>query len=151
MSELTIELDRLIQQAALDGALTQDAVAQFHAVFTKCDAQTDRIDELEKANANVKEERHKLSIDLGIAQGLVNLAAEAQVALIERESKCLKLELSAKYQEMRVEDHKEMFTTVFRNSVLRKEVLGQNENYTEVSGASHSSYPTKETVEEEEK
>ena len=33
MSELTIELDKLIQKAALDGALTQKAVDMFHSVL----------------------------------------------------------------------------------------------------------------------
>ena len=33
MSDLTIELDKLIQQAALDGALTQKAVDMFHTVL----------------------------------------------------------------------------------------------------------------------
>jgi len=125
MSELTIELDRLIQKAALDGALTQDAVAQFHAVFTKCDAQTDKIKELGESIVSIRKEADDLASQLSISQGLNKIAAEMEASIINREQKMTELELTAKNEKQRVEDHQNMFGLVFRNAVLRNSVLGQ--------------------------
>jgi hypothetical protein len=71
---------------------------------------------------------------------------------MDREGKCTELEIRKECADLRVTDHKEMFTTVFRNSVLRKEVMspvsaGPIDQY----GTKQSDvYPSKDTVEEEE-
>jgi hypothetical protein len=152
MSELTEQLDKIIQQAALDGALTQKAVDQFHSVLTQNTALETKVASLEI----VVEERAKrisgLEIDIGLAKTLVEVAGKAEIEMMEREKKMTELELRAEYQLVRVNDHKEMFTTVFRNSVLRKEVM------TPVTPApmdqgmrGTDGYPQRDTVEEEEK
>jgi len=151
MSELTIELDRLIQKAAIDGALTQKAVDMFHTVLTenedlKKQLETD-VDKI-KADALMIDQ---LKTDLRIAQGLNKVAAEMEASLINREKEMTRLELLAEYSAIRVTDHKEMFTTVFRNSVLRKEVMTPLPGLkADQYGTSHSPYAQKDSVEEKE-
>lgn len=123
MSELTTELDRLIQKAALDGALTEDAVAQFHDILAenegfKTQLETD-VDKI-KADALMID---SLKTDLRIAQGLNKVAAEMEASLINREQKMTVLEMQAKYELTRVEDHKEMVKLIFRNLEVRRNVF----------------------------
>lgn len=152
MSELTTELDRLIQKAALDGALTQKAVDMFHSVLKENEDLRDKCVKLEQTQTRMEKEKKELNIDLSMAQGLNKIAAEREVSLIEREQKITVLEMQAKYELVRVEDHKEMFTTVFRNSVLRKEVMTPLPGLkADQYGTSHSPYAQKDSVEEEEK
>lgn len=152
MTDLTDQLDRLIQKAALDGALTKDAVDQFHALVTQCDSQADELRKTNKINTDLIDSRDKIRIELDIAKKLNQLAAEAEVALIEREKFITTLTLNAEHQKQRVADHISMFQTVFRNSVLRKEVLTPVEAARMDQGMSgQGGYVEHGTVEEEEK
>jgi len=152
MSELTIELDKLIQKAALDGALTQKAVDMFHSVLKENEELSKQLEtDVDKIKADALM-IDSLKTDLRIAQGLNKVAAEMEASLINREQKITVLEMQAKYELVRVEDHKEMFTTVFRNSVLRKEVMTPLPGLkADQYGTSHSPYVQKDSVTEEEK
>lgn len=152
MTDLTDQLDKLIRKAALDGALTESAVDQFHSLVKQCDSQAEELRSLNKLNTELKDKRDKLTTELHLSQTLNKVAAEAEIAMIEREKHITRLELTAELESKRVQDHKEMFTTVFRNSVLRKEVM------TPVAPAPMDQgmrgtpeYPSRDTVEEEEK
>ena len=151
MSELTEQLDKIIQQAALDGTLTQKAVDQFHSIITQNAALETKVASLEVV---VEERRKKISgleIDVALSKTLVEVAAKAEVEMIEREKKMTELELRAEYQLVRVNDHKEMFKTVFRNSVLRKEVMTPTHpSAPDQYGTRQEGYPNKDTVESEE-
>ena len=149
MSELTDTLEKIIQQAALDGAMTEDAVAQFHTLVTERNALKDANIEWEESDKKLTKERDKIAEQRDNMQKQILLNAEREDTLTEREKAICRLECKAEHMEERVKDHKEMFTTVFRNSVLRKEVMTPNESHTEASGASHNSFFTKETLEEE--
>ena len=152
MTDLTDQLDKIIQKAALDGALTSDAVAQFHSLVKQCESQAEELRSLNKLNAELKDKREKLTGQLEIAKKLNQLAAEAEVAMIEREKQITTLELTAVHMKQRVTDHINMFTTVFRNSVLRREVMTPIEATRMDQGMSgQSGYASKDTVEEEEK
>ena len=150
MTELTDKLEKVIQQAALDGALTEDAVAQFHTLVKERDALKDANVEWEENDKKRKKEVQTLLAELDMAKALNKVAAEAEMAMIEREQKITTLELKAEHMEERVKDHKEMFTTVFRNSVIRREVMTPAGSHTESSGASHQTYSEKNTVDEKE-
>ena len=151
MSELTEQLDKIIQQAALDGALTQKAVDQFHSILNE---NKDLVHDIEKQNKDLGEAQKrisKLEIDLGMAQTLNKVAAEAEIEMIEREKKMTSLELTAEHEQRRVKDHINMFTIVFRNSVLRKEVMTPTHpSAPDQYGTRQEGYPNKDTVEEEE-
>jgi len=150
MSELTEQLDKIIQQAALDGALTQKAVDQFHSIITQNAALETKVASLEI----VVEERRKrisgLEIDVGISKTLVDLAAKAEIEMIEREKNITTLELTAEHEKQRVKDHINMFTVVFRNSVLRKEVMTPVTAAFDQYNNRQDGFPAKDTVEEEE-
>ncbi len=152
MTDLTDQLDKIIQKAALDGALTKEAVDQFHSLVKQCDAQAEELRSQEKVNTKLIDERDKLKVDLGMAQTLNKVAAEAEIAMIEREKFITKLELTATHEKQRVADHINMFTTVFRNSVLRREVmtpLAPTKMDQGISG--QPGYAQRDTVESEEK
>ncbi len=152
MSELTTELDRLIQKAALDGALTQKAVDMFHSVLKENEDLRDKCVKLEQTQKRMEGENKELTTQRNNMQQQILLNAEREGALEERETKITVLEMQAKYELVRVEDHKEMFTTVFRNSVLRKEVMTPLPGLkADQYGTSHSPYAQKDSVEEEEK
>jgi len=147
MSELTEQLDKIIQQAALDGALTQKAVDQFHSIITQNAALETKVASLEI----VVEERRKrisgLEIDVGISKTLVDLAAKAEIEMIEREKNITTLELTAEHEKQRVKDHINMFTVVFRNSVLRKEVMTPVTAAFDQYNNRQDGFPAKDTVE----
>lgn len=150
MSELTEQLDKMIQQAALDGALTTKAVDQFHSLVHQCDEQAEELRSLTKVKTELIDQRDQLKIDLGLSKTLVELAAKAEVEMIEREKNITTLELTAQHHEQRVVDHQFMFTTVFRNSVLRKEVMTPTNSTVDQYGSRQTDFPSKDTVEEEE-
>ena len=151
MTELTDQLDKIIRKAALDGALTEDAVAQFHSLVKQCDAQAEELRSLNKLNAELKEKRDKLTTELHLSQTLNKVAAEAEIAMMEREKFITKLELTAEFEGQRVRDHINMFTTVFRNSVLRKGVMTPLAPPSMDQGMSgQQGYAQQDTVEEEE-
>ena len=152
MSELTDNLDKLIQKAALDGALTADAVAQFHALVEANESQTKQLGSLRDDLGKKTKECDTLRQERDSARDIRGTFKARIESLDEREKEMTKLEMTAAHQAERVKDHKEMFTTVFRNSVLRKEVMtpvgaGPIDQY----GTKQSDvYPSKDTVEEEE-
>ena len=152
MSDLTDGLDKLIQKAALDGALTPEAVAQFHSLVKQCDSQAEELRSLNKINSEIIDARDELSrkvkIMLDDANELSTRAAAIEADEDEHRNRKVQLECA----NLRVTDHKEMFTTVFRNSVLRKEVMtpvtpGPVDQY---GTKQPDAYPAKDEVKEEE-
>lgn len=148
MDKYILEIQNAIEKAAIDGALTKDAIGQFNSLIEHTDALETNAIAVDKIVQRQEVQIKQITTELGIAQGLNKIAAEMEAGLILREKAITKLEAEAKHQAERVKDHKEMFSLVFRNSIIRKQVLGQQENYTEGSGATHSNYPVKEDLEE---
>ena len=151
MTELTDQLDTLIQKAALDGALTQTAVAQFHALVTQHDAVLEELVDLKKVHENTVINRDALNERCQAATKCAEEWAGREQDLMDREGKCDHLEMEAKYQGLRVEDHKEMFKTVFRNSVIRQGVMTPLAGLkADQYGSSHAPFAQKDDVETEE-
>ncbi len=150
MSELTDTLDKVIQKAALDGALTHEAVAQFHTLVKERDALKDANEEWERNDKVMTKERDELRKRVTALDECCQDWAGKEQDLMDRENKCTELEVRKECAEDRVKDHQEMFRVVFRNAIVRKEVMSRNDSHTESTGASHSSYETKETLEEKE-
>ena len=148
MDKYILEMQNAIEKAAIDGTLTKDAIGQFNGLIEHNEALQSQALDFNQKFLRQDEQIKSMTTELSMAQGLNKIAAEMEAGLIEREKSITKLEAEAKHQAERVTDHKSMFETVFRNSIIRRQVLGQNENYTESSGASHSNYPTKEDLEE---
>ena len=151
MSELTDKLEKIIQQAALDGALTEDAVAQFHTLVQERNALKEANIEWEENDKKTKKEIETLSKQYSEMHSQVGVFNARIDELEKREKECHELEIRKECAEERVKDHKEMFKLVFRNSVLRREVMSPSYDFQEPSGTQRSSYPVKNDVEEEEK
>ena len=150
MSELTDQLDTIIQKAALDGALTKEAVAQFHALVKEREALKEANIEWEATDKTQRADLATLEKRVVVLKEECATWASKEKDLLEREGNALMLELRAEYNKQRVEDHQEMFRIVFRNAIIRKEVMTTNENHTDVNGAQHNSFSNKDQVEEEE-
>jgi uncharacterized protein (DUF3084 family) len=150
MSELTDGLDKLIQKAALDGALTPEAVAQFHSLVTQCDAQAGELRELQKVNTDIVEKRDELSrkvkIMLDDANELSTRAAAIEADEDEHRNRKVQLECA----NLRVTDHQEMFRVVFRNAVVRREVVTPGSASFDQYNTKTDNFPDKTPVEEEE-
>lgn len=148
--ELAQELERQIQKAALDGALTEDAVNQFHSIVTERDALKGKVNELDRALVNTRAERDDWNTQFMAASQELGLYKKREGELVEREKKITELELTAKYQEQRAKDHVHMVGLIFRNSVLKKGVMTPGHSSFDQYGTRHQDYPDNGTVEEEE-
>lgn len=152
MDKYIQEIQNAIEKAAIDGTLTRDAIGQFNQLIEHNEALQSQAIDFDKKFRRQDGEIKELTTKLTMSQGLNKIAAEMEAGLIEREKSITRLELLAEYSAIRVTDHKEMFTTVFRNSVLRKEVMtpvgaGPIDQY----GTKQSDvYPSKDTVVEKE-
>ncbi len=152
MDKYMQEIEKAVQTAAIDGTLTKEAVDMFHGILEENEELKDVVEKKDRFEQERNKTVERLERDLSMAHALNKVAAEAEMAMVEREQKMTTLELTAKHMEERVTDHKEMFTTVFRNSVLRKEVMtpvsaGSVDQYGTRQG---DVYPAKDTVKEEE-
>ena len=134
MTDLQEQLEKCIQKAALDGALTKDAVTQFHGILDANEKLVKENDHQNKLivekNAAISEMNEKLN---QLLERTANMA-ERERAVTDREKEITKLEMKAACEEQRVRDHKEMFTTVFRNLEVRRNVFtavdpGQPDQY----------------------
>ena len=123
MSKLTEDLDKLIRQAALDGSLTKDAVDMFHGVLKENDDIKKDLEKQNKDLSNMQKERDALSASFAQISTKLSDYQTRERELEEREQENLKLQLEAKHQGERVEDHKEMVKLVFRNLEVRRSVF----------------------------
>lgn len=151
MPDLAQDLEKLILKAGIDGALTEEAVSQFHALVKERDAIKTELVDLKKVHENTVINRDALNEKLQAAETCAQEWAGREQDLMDREGKCNHLEMEAKYQGLRVEDHKEMFKTVFRNSVIRQGVMTPLPGLkADQYGTSHAPYAQKDDVETEE-
>ncbi len=123
MTELTEKLEKVIQQAALDGALTEDAVAQFHSLVKERNALKDANVEWEETDKKHKKESQKLSERCDNMQQQILLHVERESELEEREKKMTRLEIERECADIRVKDHINMVELVFRNLEVRRNVF----------------------------
>lgn len=125
MDKYIQEIQNAIEKAAIDGALTKDAVAQFHSLVEHNDALQSQAIDFDKKFRRQDGEIKELTTNLSMSQGLNKIAAEMEANIINREQKMTELELTAKHQAERVVDHQNMVGLIFRNSVIRSSMLGQ--------------------------
>lgn len=125
MDKFIQEIQNTIEKAAIDGALTKDAVKQFNGLIEETEELTREYQRQTKVCERLEDQVKGLTTELSMAHGLNKIAAEMEAHIIEREQHMTKLELEAKHQADRVADHQNMFGLVFRNAVLRNTILGQ--------------------------
>lgn len=149
MSELTDGLDKLIQKAALDGALTPEAVAQFHSLVTQCDAQAEELRELQKVNTDIVEKRDELSRKVKIMLDDANELSTRAAAIEADEQEHCDRKVRLECAELRVADHQEMFRVVFRNAVIKRDVVTPGSASFDQYNTKTDNFPDKTPVEEE--
>ncbi len=125
MDKYLQEIENAVQKAGIDGALTKEAVAQFHGVLEECAELKEKNESQAKQLSSVRDDLGKANTRCDNMQKQILIHAEREGNLENREREMTRLELKAKYMEMRVEDHQNMVGLIFRNSVLRKTALGQ--------------------------
>ncbi len=134
MSELSDQLDKVIQQASLDGTLTRDAVDQFHEILAENSSLGEENDRLKDLNAAGSKDLRETKVKLEEHRSKVSDWVGREKELAEREKNITKLELTAENEKKRVQDHINMVGLVFRNIEVRREVL------TAVPGAESNQY-----------
>jgi hypothetical protein len=151
MPELAKDLEKLILKAGIDGALTEDAVAQFHALVKQRDALDVDNKRLDDLNTELEEKVNEWVQRASSAETCAQEWAGREQDLMDRESKCTELEIRKECADLRVTDHQEMFKTVFRNSVIRQSVMTPLPGLkADQYGTSHAPFAQKDDVESEE-
>ena len=128
MSDVAQQLEKIILKAGIDGALTEDAVAQFNALVKERDALKEKLAHEERIRKEEAEKASRYHNDLAAANQKLSEWADREQELKDREDKVLRVELTAEMHETRVADHKEMMRTVFKPYSMRKSLY---ENATE--------------------
>lgn len=145
-----------ILQQAIQGVLTEKALSpeaitavknildENNSLKINKDELTKRLETSEKRNSELVHEIQMLKIK---EADILNREQE----IVVREKKADLLDLTVKYEQTRVQDVKGMFETVFRNTVLRKNVNANvaNPNYTQDAYNSTHNESTQEEVREE--
>lgn len=149
MSELTDQLDKMIQKAALDGALTEDAVAQFHSLVTQCDAQAEELRSLAKIHGEVMAARDKYKQRLDIMLKDANEISTRAAAVEEQENEHRDRKVQLECANLRVTDHQEMFRVVFRNAVIKRDVVTAGSASFDQYNNKTDNFPDKTPIEEE--
>ena len=148
--QLNMELTKLISKAAIDGTLSENAVKQFTDVLKE---NKDLISDIEMQNKQLGEqqgENAKLRRELEAITKMHIGFSEREMALTDRERQHEVLEMSLKYEQKRVDDHKSMVGLIFRNAVMKKGVMTAIEGMPPGNGmCGTSGYANKDTVEEE--
>jgi len=147
------DIEKAVQTAAINGTLTKDAVDMFHGILTENKEQKEELSKVNSHLAECKKERDGLSRKVSDMSTKLGAYEVREVELASRESQHEVLQMTVKYEQKRVEDHKEMVRLVFRNTTVRKEVMtplrgseGLDQYNTQLPGG----YASKDTVEEEE-
>ena len=151
MTELTDNLERIIQKAGIDGALTEDAVAQFHALVEQQKASKIALDDYFKLTAQHDATIADLTTRLVAAETCAQEWAGREQDLMDREGQCTELEIRKECADKRVEDHQSMVGLIFRNAVIKKGVMTPLAGLkADQYGSSHAPFAQKDDLEEEE-
>lgn len=150
MPELAEQLEKMILRAGIDGALTEDAVAQFHALVKQRDALDVDNKRLDDRNTELEEKVRHLDSRACKAEACAETWAGREQDLMDRESKCTELEIRKECADLRVTDHQRMVELVFRNTVLKKQVVTPGAGTIDQYGTRQSEFPDTTPAEEEE-
>ena len=150
MSDVAKELEKIILKAGIDGALTEDAVAQFHALVTERNALRSELDDVKKQNARLDQRIVEVNEKYSEAVQSNDAWATRDKELKDREDKVTRLEVEKECAEQRVADHKHMFETVFKGVHMRRQVVTPGSSTVDQYGTKTSDYPdTTDVVDQE--
>lgn len=124
MENLSKKINELIQEQSAAGALTAQALKQMHEIAENSEKLAKHNESLQ-AELLAKTNRIKAlddSLD-NMRADLKNLC-EAESVMAKREKEITTLELTAKHESKRVEDHINMVGLVLRNTEVVKNMFG---------------------------
>lgn len=123
MSDHMKDIEKAIQKAAIDGALTEGAVKQFNNVVsenkvlkTNLNSSKEKVENLEATIQLLQQERDE-------ARAIRDRYYAREEELKKREETATEFRLRREAAEQRVEDHKEMVKLIFRNPVTLSQVV----------------------------
>ena len=116
-------IERALQQAAIDGALSKEAVAVFHATVKENESLKADRDNLTSRMNKTEAELLEVVSQRDRWKEVTEKWEQREKELLERETEITKLELRAHYHQKRVEDHQKMVALIFRNPVTRSQVM----------------------------
>jgi predicted RNase H-like nuclease (RuvC/YqgF family) len=124
MNKLSDQISKLINEQSASGVLTPSVLKQMNEISEdsiKISEQNRALrEELDKAKAEIKNVNKAYDL---MSEDFKKLKDREQ-SLLDREKEITKLELRAEYEAIRVADHASMFSIVFRNTEIRRTVLG---------------------------
>jgi len=126
------KIEDIIKDLSTQASFTGEAMSQFIQLQAACNAQATQIEALER---DLDKERDKVG-DLNSAMRKIEKLSDErfleieqwqarQVELEAREQKINTLEVTTACDERRVEDHQNMVGLIMRNTVMRRNYLGQ--------------------------
>lgn len=137
--EVMKAIDTAIQKAALDGALTQDAIEQFQGILT----ENGELRALRTSNAKqiteLKEELEETKKRLLTADNELMGWNGREQDLLTREQECMEKEVRAECATQRVADHQRMMEVIFKPAGIRKEL------WSSIPGFDEHGYPNAST------
>ena len=119
------DLGKMLRKAAIDGTLSETAIDHYDSLIKENRALSESLKEKQEQFRQADTERTDLRKALTAEQDRNATMEEREVKCAELEKNDEILQLTVKYEKKRVEDHQNMVGMIFRNSVLRRSVLGQ--------------------------
>lgn len=120
--ELLQEIEKQIDKAAIDGTLSKEAAKLFHETI---EANEKLHEKLAKETATVIQYRDQIDElrkdSMGLRDAILGWEDRERL-LIERETKMTELEMKAANEAQRVQDHKDMFSIVFKPASFRESI-----------------------------
>jgi len=117
------ELGKMIQKAAIDGVLNEKAVEHYSSILKENAGLTTVLNKKMEECERVSKERNQANKMFQETHERLAEYLNREEELAERESAAEVLQMTVKYEQKRVEDHKEMVGLIFRNTMLKKQVM----------------------------
>ena len=150
MTDHIQEIDKIIQKAALDGVLTSGAVKQFNELILERDALAKTVDAQKITLKSKEDECNHLQESLATYREMEQTLCTREASVEEEEKEHRDRKVRLECADLRVADHKEMVALVFRNTVLKKQVVTPGSATIDQYGTRNSEFPDTTPVEEEE-
>ena len=124
------KISEIISELSTKSTFSADAMHQFLQLKDEADGLEFTNNYLRRNNKELEEQIKDVEVVLERTRDAVgDLTSELdhyrkrEGELLDREAQMTRHEMTAMYEEKRCEDHKEMFKIVFRNAVIKRQVM----------------------------
>lgn len=150
MSELLEQFQDLLNNDAVKSSLTASALRQIDDIIDEASELKEKYAALQDKYDTKVKHQERTALELVNANDELDAFRNRHEELLDREKKITELELTAKHQTKRVDDHKAMVELVFRNVDIVRNQLGHIPVINKMSdGTSFSSTEYSDTTETE--